>query len=291
MAHTGWCSTNASKKAVNKLKAALASTYAGSADPEIYDCPHVVDLIAQKFPEPYQLKSALETLFGQTRALCPHWVLPAMQVNVPAAPGIRQVTDGWLYIWQLGHQESSAVKGRSNMVNVLEIAFSFLENTFNSAQSPLDVLFDEPPGATIRDFSVRFSMGFTRALAAYALLLAMLDLELDDLKELVPVLCSLFTVRFTYNPAGSDFLQRRRSLAAKFQVSESTRPDPIQIYYTLSEGLKREGEDVATGIPGKIKEYNAMSSVSSQNISELEGRVIMALPSTCHRKHLHFAHC
>ena len=61
-------------------------------------------------------------------------------------------------------------------------------------------------------------------------------------------------------------------------MSESTRPDAIQIFHTLSEGLKLEGADVNTGLAGKIKEYNALSSVQSQNISELEGRVILSLP-------------
>ena len=61
-------------------------------------------------------------------------------------------------------------------------------------------------------------------------------------------------------------------------MSESTRPDPIQIYYTFAEGLKREGADVASGLMGRIKEYNSLSTVSAQNISELEKRVICALP-------------
>ena len=101
------------------------------------------------------------------------------------------------------------------MVNILEVAFSFLENTFNSAQNPVDVLFTEPPGQTIVDFSVHLSLGFTRVLAAYVVLLAMMDLPVEDLKEGVPVLCSLFTVHFTYNPAPSDAAQRARKPCRK----------------------------------------------------------------------------
>ena len=278
MAHTSWCTSNAGKQVVNKIKAVLAKTYGGSADPEVYDCVHVIDLISQKFPDNDVFKLRLEELCGCVQRLCPGWVRPAVQALVPAEPAMGQVVDGWLYIWQFGHRDDSAVKGRSNMVNVLEVAFSILENTFNSAQHPVDILFGSSPGSTILNFSVRFSMGFTRVLAAKSLLLAMLDLEEPELQEVIPVLCSLFTVKFTFNPAPTDSLQRCRSLAAKFQVSESTRPDPIQIYYTLSEGLKREGADVATGLRGKISEYNTMSGVTSQNISELEGRVICNLP-------------
>ena len=62
------------------------------------------------------------------------------------------------------------------------------------------------------------------------------------------------------------------------QVSESTRPDPIQIFHTLSEGLKRAGADVTKGLPGKMKEYNAMTNVQSQSISDLEARIVCALP-------------
>ena len=278
MAHTAWSTTSASKKLVENLKSSIAKAYAGSGDPEVYDCPHIIDVLAQKYPDPSQLKADLETLLIQTRQLCPTWVLPGLTFVVPAAPLLQQVGQGCLMIWAFGCKEDTAVKGRSNMVNILEVAFSFLENTFNSAQNPVDVLFTEPPGQTIVDFSVHLSLGFTRVLAAYVVLLAMMDLPVEDLKEGVPVLCSLFTVHFTYNPAPSDAAQRARSLAAKFQVSESTRPDPIQIYYTFAEGLKREGADVASGLMGRIKEYNSLSTVSAQNISELEKRVICALP-------------
>ena len=262
---------------MGKIKAAIAKSFGGSADPEVYDCPHVIDVIHEKFDDE-AFRHRLGELFTATRRLCPAWVPPLVQTVVPAEPAMGQVVDGWLHIWHFGHTDDSAIKGRSNMVNVLEVAFSILENTFNSAQQPIDVLFGSPPGSTIVNFSVRFSMGFTRVLAAKTLLLAMFELEQAELQEVTPVLCSLFTVKFTYNPAPTDALQRCRSLAAKFQVSESTRPDPIQIYYTLSEGLKRDGADVATGLRGKITEYNKMSGVTSQNISELEARVILNLP-------------
>ena len=278
MAHTAWSTTASSKKLVEKLKGNIAKSYAGSGDPEVCDCPHIIDVLGQRFPSDFQLKHELEALFRQTNQICPGWVRPAMQTAVPPAPLPFSVGEGWLWIWSFGHTEASAIKGRSNMVNILEIAFSFLENTFNSAQNPVEVLFSDLPGQPVADFSVRLSLGFTRVLAAYVVLLAMLDLEQAELSELVPLLRSLFTVRFTHNPAGSDAEQRARSLAAKFQVSESTRPDCLQIFHTLSEGLKRDGVDVATGLEDRIKDYNALSTVQSQNISLLEKQVICALP-------------
>ena len=278
MAHTSWSVTASSKKVVEKLKENIAKTFAGSGDPEVYDCPHVIDVLQRKFPGDFQLKHQLQALLNQTKQIDPCWLPPAVQTVVPATPLPMQVGEGWLLIWSFGHSEDSAIKGKSNMVNIWEVAFSFLENTFNSAQNPVEVLFTGQPGEPLADFSVRLSLGFTRVLAAYVVLLAMLDLEQAELAEVVPVLRSLFALRYTYNPATSDAAQRARSLAAKFQVSESTRPDCLQIFHTLSEGLKRDGADVATGLAGCIDDYNALSSVQSQNISGLEKQVICALP-------------
>ena len=277
MAHTGWMESADSKQVVKKLQGIIVQTFSGSQDPEATDCLHVIDYLASSLPDP-AFKASLQSLFTTARHLSPGWVPLVAVTQAPAAPAAMQVVDGWLSIWALGHADSSAVKGRSNMVSILEVAFSILENTFNSAQSPVDVLFHEVPGQTITDFSVRLSVGFIRVLAAKVVLLAMMQLCQEEVSHVLPVLCSLFFVKFTYNPAPSDELQRCRSLAAKFQVSESTRPDPIQIFHTLSEGLKRAGADVTTGLPGKIKEYNAMTNVQSQSISDLEARVVCALP-------------
>ena len=105
-----------------------------------------------------------------------------------------------------------------------------------------------------------------------------MDFQNDELLALFPVLCTLFTIKFTYNPAPAEDLQRHRSLAAKFQVSESVRPDPIQIYTLLADSLAKSGQNVSAGLPGKIKAYNSLTTVQSQSISELESRVICILP-------------
>ena len=271
MAHTGWCTSTAARKVLEKVRGTIVKTFSGAGDPEVYDCPHVIDHLAKTFADNFQLKSWVENLFQQVRQIEPTWVPPQVETQVPAAPQALQVKGGWLWIWSLGKTDDAGIKGRSNMVNVLEVAFSILENTFNSAQQPLDVLFHEPPGDPIPDFSIQLSVGFARVLAVWVVLVGVLDLDQAELAEVVPVLCSLFAVRFTYNPAPSDSLQRFRSLAAKFQVSESARPDPIQMFNMFSDGLRLDGIDVATGLPQKIKDYNAMSSIQSQNISELEG--------------------
>ena len=103
----------------------------------------------------------------------------------------------------------------------------------------------------------------------------MLDFNNEELKA---VLCSLFTVKFIYNPAPNEDMQRHRSLAAKFQLSESARPDPIQIYHVLAESSAKAGQDVCADLPAKIKQYNSLTSVQNQNISDLESRVMCLLP-------------
>ena len=213
MAHTGWMESADSKQVVKKLQGIIVQTFSGSQDPEATDCLHVIDYLASSLPDP-AFKASLQSLFTTARHLSPGWVPPVAVTQAPAAPAAMQVVDGWLSICALGHADSSAVKGRSNVVSILEVAFSILENTFNSAQSPAAVLFHEVPGQTITDFSVRLSVGFTRVLAAKVVLLAMMQLCQEEVSHVLPVLCSLFFVKFTYNPAPSDELQRCRSLAA-----------------------------------------------------------------------------
>ena len=211
MALAGWAATNAGKKVMNKMKATMAKQFSGSGDPEVHDCPHISDVLASTFTS-FALKERLHMLFQQTQQFAPAWIMPPISLQVPVPPGPTQVADGWLYLWHFGHQDAAAVKGRSNMVNILEVAFSILENTFHSAQSPVQVLFQGQEGQAIEDFSVRFSVGFTRILACYTVLLAALELEAEELQELAPVLCSVFLVKYTYNPAATDALQRARAL-------------------------------------------------------------------------------
>ena len=94
----------------------------------------------------------------------------------------------------------------------------------------------------------------------------MLDFNNEQLKAVFPVL------------APNEDMQRHRSLAAKFQISESARPDPIQIYRVLAESLAKAGQDVCAGLPAKIKQYNSLTTVQSQNISDLGSRVICLRP-------------
>ena len=279
MAHTGWADNARSKAVVEKVKKNISAAVGGSLDPEAFDCIHVIDLIQKKFPEQQHLKHCLEGLYDRAKLIDPAWAHPGTLDAVPMPPGPQQgAIEGWLFIWQFAHEDSSSLKGRSNMVNILEIAFSILENTFNSVQNPLDVLFPVPGGSRIEDFSVKFSIGFGRSLAIKMILLAIMDFQNDELLALFPVLCTLFTVKCTYNPAPTEDLQRHRSLAAKFQVSESVRPDPIQIYTLLADSIAKSGQNVSAGLPGKIKAYNSLTTVQSQSISELESRVICFLP-------------
>ena len=62
MAHTAWSTTSASKKLVENLKSSIAKAYAGSGDPEVYDCPHIIDVLAQKYPDPSSAESGLGDL-------------------------------------------------------------------------------------------------------------------------------------------------------------------------------------------------------------------------------------
>ena len=135
MAHTSWADNAQSKAVVDKLKKNISQAVEGSLDPETFDCLHVVDSMKQKYPEPRQLKSCMEGLYQRAKQIDCTWVHPAPLNTVPAVPGPQQgATEGWLFIWQLAHEDGSSMKGRSNMVHILEIAVSILENIFNSVQ-------------------------------------------------------------------------------------------------------------------------------------------------------------
>ena len=99
---------------MGKIKAAIAKSFGGSADPEVYDCPHVIDVIHEKFDDE-AFRHRLGELFTATRQLCPAWVPPLVQTVVPAEPAMGQVVDGWLHIWHFGHTDDSAIKGRRDV--------------------------------------------------------------------------------------------------------------------------------------------------------------------------------
>ncbi|CAE7674553.1 unnamed protein product [Symbiodinium necroappetens] len=140
-----WADNARAKAVVEKVKKNISTAVGGSLDPEAFDCIHVIDLIQKKFPEPQHLKHCLEGLYDRAKLIDPAWTHPGTLDAVPMPPGPQQgAIEGWLLIWQFAHEDSSSLKGRSNMVNILEIAFSILENTFNSVQNPLDVLFPAP---------------------------------------------------------------------------------------------------------------------------------------------------
>ena len=97
MAHTGWCTSSASREVVGKIKAAIAKNFGGSADPEVYDCPHVIDVIHEKFDDEAFSAQAGGAFY------CHKAALPGMGSTSCAACGASRASDGASCGWLAPH--------------------------------------------------------------------------------------------------------------------------------------------------------------------------------------------
>ena len=203
------------------------------------------------------------------------FLVPVTQ-NVPGQPA-GSAWQGILAPWAIGFE---CPRGRTcaKMVNVLELAVSFLEKNFASARSPIQVHFDANAAAVgdaIPDASVRPVVGYSRTLAVKVLLLECTELSDAELATVKPLLESLLALHCVWEPQSNDSELKFQSVRNKFQVSESVRPDVIQLFHTFT-GMLDSGSHPS--LKKVIQVFNSGSSISGQRISDLETRVILQLP-------------
>ena len=162
-------------------------------------------------------------------------------------------------VWNLGHHEDSAYRGKPQTVHVLEIAANFLEKTFDSQTFSLKIAL--PPGAIpggdLGEIQYKHVVGFTRVLAAMLLLEGVDSLSLSDthLLALSDVLLACFCIRANYKAYESEDKAREASLRLEFQVL--VRPSVFQIYHNLRKRVERQGLDFSVVCQEAIKAFNS----------------------------------
>jgi hypothetical protein len=186
----------ASKKAKMDLLGQIWKKCFGSGDPEISDAKDVATYFSEKYT-PSGLRAMFQRLHVQVTRLsgktcaCPKTTVP----DVPIGDG----EEFWVMVWNLGHHEDSAYRGKPQTVHVLEIAASFLENTFDSQNFLLKVALPlgAIPGGDVGELQYKHVVGFTRVLAAMLLLEGVDSLSLSDtqLLALSDVLPSCFCIK------------------------------------------------------------------------------------------------
>ena len=257
-----------------KIKQHIAKTYATS-DPEVNECVHAVDTLNKP-----GLADMLRDEVQRLQRLDPgNATLHRIPVaNVPDLPSAQEPWTGFLAVWQLGLE---AIKGRSKMIAVLEICFSILDTFYSDQRSPLNIHF-EHPGTPVSDLSVVHVVGLARSLAMKIIWQAVVELKLDDgeMIAISDVLSSISIVSCVWEAARTDVEMRFLALRAKFQVSESMRPDVCQLYRTFMDALAKQGiTEIGAGLKRLIEEFNSTASVAGHKISDLEKQVLLSLPA------------
>ena len=130
--------------------------------------PHIMDSLPKNKAE---YKDELTDMINAQ--LLAGWAVPDITSTTPVGGGIHE---GWVWIWQLGYDDTSCVRERPKQVNVVETAVNFIDkNAFQSIRSPLSVAFDG--AGEIAPFDLRHIVGMTRSLACKMVVQAITLLE------------------------------------------------------------------------------------------------------------------
>ena len=264
------------KKARIDFLAQVSRKYIGSGDPEISDAKDVVTYLSDKY-QPNEFQNMLQGVHAQMEAL--------MGKGLPHVPR-STVPDGdddfWVMVWNLGHKEEHAYRGKPQTVHILEIAQSMLEKGFDSKNFPLRIALPHGAvqGESLGNTQFKHIVGFTRCLAAMLILEGVASLKLSDseLISMSDVLESCLCIKVSYTAYASEDEAREASLRLKFQVADSVRPTVFQIYFNLRKRVERAGQDFSAVAQDVIKAFNCATDIEGYRISGLEQKVVLMLP-------------
>ena len=270
-------------KKKNGIVDKLLAKFRGSGDPEIADAKDVCAYFEEEYSsQPRKLKALMEGVLVRVQQHSPTWK-PTWQLTVPNL-AVDETFEGWCAPWHLGFTQEHAFRGKTKTVHCLEITMSFLDKTYDSQQCPLSIAFPHgaQPGTNIADFSMVHAVGFTRSMACKIILegIALLQLSTAEFVPLVPCLQSLLCMKYKYTLRASGQESRRMSLRSKFAISESVRPDAMQISHNVKRELAQVGKEFTLSeIDKYIKDYNEdySSGVEGYKISDLEAKIIKLL--------------
>ena len=141
---------------IERLKTYLLSKYGGSGDPELSDGLHCVDYFQQQYPNPDNFLALLTQVMVRIQQCGPAWAPPECIKHIPLPPKPDEPAfEGWAHPWQFGYKEAQAVRGKPNMVHILSVCSSILDQgCFKSQTNPLSSLFlaGHIPGRAITPF-------------------------------------------------------------------------------------------------------------------------------------------
>ena len=232
------------------------------------DFVHVMDYFMGKDKATW--KQEVEDLM--TRCASLGWLKqPALQ-QVPASQA--SAIDFWMDITQIS---SEGLRGRPKLVNVLETFRNFMESGFSSTRSPLVVCAPASvaPGQPVPDWSFQVSVGMTRNLSAKLVVELAKNLADADLQVVLKEVTSCLQVKATLEPNQADVFAS--SMRSKFIISESTRPDVIQLYSGLCQMFSLRGQKYSEQISSYITAFNKGSNVDAARLSEAEVKMLLLL--------------
>ena len=234
------------------------------------DFLHVMDFFEKK--EKVVWKQEIEALMTR----CAHlgWMKQTTVQQIPSSH--RGATDFWVDIYQLA---TDGLRGRPKLVNILETFRNFMESGFSSTRSPLVVCAPSSTaaGQPVPDWGFQVSVGMTRNLAAKLVVELAKNLSEADLAVVLGEVTSCLQVKATMEPPQADIFAA--SMRSKFIISESTRPDVIQLYTGLSQMFSLQGKKYMEKISSYITEFNSASKVDAARISDAEAKMLLILPA------------
>ena len=274
---------NEKKNMIAKVQAWCQEKLGGSQDPELEDAVDVSTYFTKMFKDQQDVfKKLLESVLARVRAMDTSWVRPTCDDVVPEAPLPGQTLQLCLAPWSLGFTKEHAVKGKSRSNQITDCLTNFLERPYSSATDPVDVLMPRGiiVGAKIPVFSVRHSIGFAKSLTSRLILFATVDMRWSDtdIKLFLPELQALFAIKAVYTPGMNARDQIQKSIGGKFQLAERTRPDIVQITYTLRNRALDEGLDFARDLPKFIQEFQEDTMAQGRKFSDLESEALLVVP-------------
>ena len=237
------------------------------------DSKHFQQVLENKYASLQSYKDYLESIKADLAARGE--VFPTTIVDVPMVSS--EISEHWVDCWQLGFSDSAGFRGKPKQVSIVELAINFVEKSFQSVRQPLNVTFTSPNGP-VGMFSMKHTVGFTRSLASKMVLEFWPELDQSQQRDLLDVFKSCVAIKVTWESATNAESEFFASVRGKFQLSESTRPDVIQLYHGWQALFAKMGVDFSAAISDQIKKFNQSSSVAGSRVSEQEAQILKILP-------------
>ena len=275
-----------------RILAHIEQQHCGSGDIEVEDAVGPCEYLQTRFGDkPEEFAQILHILQGRLQSLDGTWLGrgPEPAESMPCSPEPGQVLAMWLYVAHLGFMEDSCIKGKSKCIRILECIEDFLAEPFASERAPLQVLAPWGPWKPeIQIFSMRLRIGFARSLSCQLILLAVMDLKLQDaeLLGIQHLLQPLFVVKAVWEGSANIREEVDKTIRGKMQLAEVKRLDPIQCAHAWATRARAEGVEYNMVIDTYLQEFRD-AATGTQSISDLEEKVIKLIPAqtaACQRK-------